>query len=98
MYTFQPPNYLVVGAVLDRVRDGARGSADRTDVGAQHGAGDEPVVVLQCVAEVVHLVFAVVLAEDAKIVGDLGARSTRRRYWLKRRKSSENFPSISLCI
>ena len=69
--------------------DGAGGSADRADVGAQHGTGDESVVVLQRVAEVVHLVLAVVLAEDTEVVRDLGARSTRRRHRLKRSNARE---------
>ena len=79
-------NYLVVRAVLDGVGDRAGGSADGADVGAQHGTGDEPVVVLERVAEVVHLIFAVVLAEHAEVVRDLGALATRRGHGLERKR------------
>ena len=63
--------------------DRAGGSADGADVGAQHGTGDEPVVVLECVAEVVHLIFAVVLAEHAEVVRDLRPLATRRGHGLE---------------
>ena len=66
--------------------DRAGGSADGADVGAQHGTGDEPVVVLERVAEVVHLIFAVVLAEHAEVVRDLGALATRRGHGLERKR------------
>ena len=60
--------------------DGAGGSADGADVGAQHGTCDEPVVVLERMAEVVHLVLAVVLAEHAEVILHfLIASLTRRR-------------------
>ena len=64
-------SHLVLRAVFDGVRDGTGGPTDRTLVVPEDGALDLPVVVLKGVREVVALVLAVVLAEDAEVELDL---------------------------